>query len=95
MINVPTEMKGRTGYLIMVDRFCREGEPPKPMEGRKLKDWSDANPDWRPDEDGEYRNRFFYGGNLNGIASKVDYFKKLGVSAVFLSPISMSGSYHH
>lgn len=95
MINVPTEMKGRTGYLIMVDRFCREGEPPKPMEGRKLKDWSDANPDWRPDADGEYRNRFFYGGNLNGIASKVDYFKKLGVSAVFLSPISMSGSYHH
>lgn len=95
MIYVPDRMKGRTGYLAVVDRFCRVGEMPKPMTGRKIKEWSDSVPDWQPDSDGEFRNRYFYGGNLKGVASKIDYFDKLGVSVVFLSPISRTNSYHH
>ena len=95
MIYVPKSIQGRTGYLVMVDRFCRVGEPPEKMEGRKIKEWKDSIPDWQPDSDGEYRNRYFYGGNLKGIASKIDYFDKLGVDLVFLSPISRTNSYHH
>ena len=95
MIYVPDIIKGRTGYLVMVDRFCRVGEPPKPMEGRKIKEWSDSIPDWQPDADGVYRNKYFYGGNLKGVESKIDYFDKLGVDFVCLSPISRSNNYHH
>lgn len=95
MIRVPDIMKGRTGYLVMVDRFCRVGEALPSIEGRKLKDWNDSVPDWQPDKDGVYRNQYFYGGNLKGVASKIDYFDKLGVDLVFLSPISRTTTYHH
>lgn len=95
MIYVPDIIKGRTGYLIMVDRFCRDGEPPPHIEGRKLKRWNDSVPNWGPDKDGEYRNQYYYGGNIKGIESKIGYFKKLGVDLVFMSPISKSNTYHH
>lgn len=95
MIYVPDVFKGRTGYLVMVDRFCRVGHSPEEMEGRKLKQWSDTSVDWEPESDGEYKNWSFYGGNLKGVASKIDYFEKLGVDIIFLSPISKTNSYHH
>ena len=34
-------------------------------------------------------------GDLNGIKSKLDYLKKLGVSGLWLTPIHPSPSYHH
>mgnify|MGYP005778989119 CR=1 FL=1 len=95
MISVPDIVKGRTGYLVMVDRFCRDGEALPHMRGRKIKRWNDPVPDWQPDKDGEYRNQYFYGGNLRGVTSKIDYLDKLGVDLVCLSPISKSNSYHH
>lgn len=92
---VPERFMGRTGYQIFVDRFCRKGLPPKPMEGRILKEWSDAEPNWWPDEDGEYRNRYFYGGNLQGVISKLDYLQSMGFDLIYLSPISFTHTSHH
>ena len=33
-------------------------------------------------------------GDFNGIASKLDYLKEMGVSALWLSPVHPSSSYH-
>lgn len=92
---VPERFKGRTGYQIFVDRYFRAGPPVPEMEGRRLKDWKDSNPDWRPDADGVYRNEYFYGGNLPGIIQKLDFIKSLGFNLIYLSPISKTHSNHH
>ena len=92
---VPKRFFGRTGYQIFVDRFCRYDEKIPFIGGRILKCWSDQVPNWKPDDDGIYRNLYFYGGNLKGITSKLDYLKSLGITLLYLSPISSTVSSHH
>lgn len=92
---VPNRFKGRTGYQIFVDRFCRVGAVPKPIKGRDLKEWRDSTPNWQPDQNGEFHNLYFYGGNLKGIISKLDYFQAMGIDLIYLSPISYTKSNHH
>ena len=94
-IYIPERFKGRTGYHIFVDRFCRAGPEIPYVEGRRIKQWNDTMPDWWPDQDGEYRNEYYYGGNLQGIIKKLDYFEKLGIDLLYLSPISMTKANHH
>lgn len=86
---------GRTAYQIMPDRFFRSGPTPEPDITRKLKDWYDIMPDWKPDRDGEYRNQYFYGGNLKGIEEKLPYLKDLGFNMAYLMPICQSRANHH
>lgn len=93
----PEQFKGRTGYFIFVDRFCRGCcSPPSPIEGRILKEWNDPLPNWWPNEKGEYLNNYFYGGDLKGITEKL-YFLHLvlGVNLLYISPISKTPSSHH
>ena len=92
---VPERFEGRTGYQIFVDRFFREGTPAEPIAGRILKNWNDITQNWWPDEDGEYRNSYFYGGNLKGIISKLDYLGSMGFDLFYLSPISYTQTSHH
>lgn len=94
-IQVPVRFKGRTGYQIFVDRYCRAGPTIRSTLGRKIKDWNDVMPDWKPDQDGEYRNEYFYGGDLLGIISKLDYIKSMGFDFIILTPISKTHTYHH
>ena len=91
----PQGFEGRTGYQIFVDRFCREGSAPEPMEGRILKEWTDETPKWWPDEDGMYRNQYFYGGNLKGITERLHYLNGMGFDLLYISPISQTPSSHH
>ena len=86
---------GRIAYQIMPDRFYRKGENPEMINGRKLKAWNDRMPDWQPDYDGEYRNLYYYGGNLEGIEEKLSYIHDLGFDIIYLTPIEQSVSYHH
>ena len=37
---------------------------------------------------------YLYGGNLNGIISKLDYLKSLGINGIYLTPINASNSNH-
>lgn len=94
-IHIPEKFLGRIGYQIMPDRFCRAGPKPEPMEGRIIKSWDNFEPSWKPEADGEFRNRDFVGGNLKGIASKLDYIKNMGFDLIYLNPISFSDTYHH
>jgi 4-alpha-glucanotransferase len=83
-------------YQIFPDRFCRLRTPsPAGMIGNRRvhENWSDS-PDWRPDADGEIRNRDFFGGSLNGICSKLDRLESLSVTTLYLNPIFESASNH-
>ncbi len=89
------EWVGRTIYQIMPDRFEIGSNGITPVKGRKIKDWNDRMPDWKPDPDGIYRNEYFYGGNLQGIKEKLPYIKGLGFNATYLNPICKSRENHH
>ena len=49
---------------------------------------------WQPDEQGRVLNNDFYGGNFQGITQKMDYLASLGITALYLNPISKSFSNH-
>lgn len=87
--------KGIT-YQIFPDRFCRLETPdPAGMIGDRWvhENWEDT-PVWRPDPDGEVRNRDFFGGSLAGITSKLDELKALSVTTLYFCPIFESASNH-
>ncbi len=69
-------------YQIMPDRFCRGDESPKSVQ---LKDWNDRN---------NMSHSDFYGGDLRGIISRLEYLKELGISGIYLTPVFESGSNH-
>lgn len=87
----PRAPHGGVIYHVFVDRFCHEGENIQPRYG-VLKNWGDELT--TVDSDGVYRANDFYGGNIKGIISKLDYFVSLGVTCLYLSPIFESASNH-
>ena len=83
-------------YQIFPDRFCRTELPdPAGMIGDRWvhENWSDI-PEWRPDSQGEVRNRDFFGGSLQGIISKLEDLAAFGVTTLYLNPIFESASNH-
>lgn len=85
-------------YQIFPDRFCRlpdDKADPAGLVGSRWvhQNWMDT-PEWRPDPDGEIRNRDFFGGSLRGIASKLPHLAELGVTTLYLNPIFESASNH-
>lgn len=85
----PNSIKGGIMYQIYVDTFCSK-DLPKELE-TKITKWG-TYPKWEPDDDGEYRNNRWYGGNLKGIISKLDYIKSLSVTVIYLTPIFKSST---
>lgn len=85
-------------YHIFPDRFYKgkvKTPPLKSMPGnRKLhKNWADC-PDFRPDANGEVRNRDFFGGNIAGVLEKLPYIRSLGVKTIYFSPVFEAASNH-
>ena len=84
-------------YQIFTDRFYRGDE----ARSLTLKDDALINPDWDrgipqyTSEPGEpLKNNMFFGGNLWGVADKLDYLKSLGVTYIYLNPIFDAYSNH-
>ncbi len=85
-------LEGGIIYQILVDRFCKQGEVKvrKPLVYRK--DWGGAlcknttNP--------VAINQEVFGGNLEGVISKLDYLKELGVTVIYFNPICEAHSNH-
>jgi len=83
-------------YQIFPDRFFRTRVPdPTGLVGGRTvhQSWSE-DPNYRPNEKGEVRNRDFFGGNLAGITEKLDYLQFLGVETVYLCPIFEAAENH-
>ncbi len=77
-------------YHIFVDRFAKSGKSPQKPGPR----WDEEIPEYPPYPGAPLRNDFFYGGDLYGIAEKLDRLSSLGVSLIYLSPIFESPSNH-
>ena len=94
--SVPEWAQGATMYQIFPDRFRKSGQcdlqgklEPYTLHG----DWYEEV-SWRPTPHGEVLNNDFYGGNFKGITEKMDYIASLGVTVLYLNPISKSFSSH-
>ena len=92
----PTWFGNGVTYQIFPDRFCRTAIPdPTGMTGNRWihKAWNEMM-SYLPEEDGIIHNRDYFGGNLAGIESKLDYLSKLGVTTLYLCPIFEADSNH-
>ena len=93
----PQAFAGKILYQIFPDRFYDAGEILPAfgkLEPYRVHRKKDDIPDFEPDEEGEVLNCDFYGGNLRGIAEKLDYLASLGVSVLYLNPIFKAYSNH-
>ena len=93
--HVPVWARGAVQYQIFTDRFCNGDPSGDVREGEYVYAGAPVHraADWdAPPEIGDYR--CFYGGDLPGVAQKLDYLKSLGVEALYFNPIFVSPSSH-
>ena len=88
----PDWFKGGIMYQIFPDRFCKIGDMPD-IPNRVQREWGEQ-PYFLPNKAGKVLNNDFFGGNLQGIRSKIPYLKDLGVSVIYLNPIFEAASNH-
>ena len=86
---------GGVMYQIFPDRFYFSGEEKeiKRNDLTIIDDWYGL-PQWWPNENGEITNTDFFKGDLKGITMKLPYLKDLGVTCIYLNPISKAYSNH-
>ena len=89
----PAWIKGGVIYQIFPDRF-NKGKSLTAKEKDVMRVWGDE-PYWKPNSDGKILNNDFFDGNFKGIEEKLDYLESLGVTAIYLNPLSKSYSNHH
>ncbi len=93
--DTPDFLKGAVIYQIFPDRFNRSGEIV--TEGKLEPFYIHNNlsdmPEYRA-VNGEVLNNDFFGGNLRGIADKLDYLSSLSVNVIYLNPIFFAYSNH-
>ena len=92
--SVPSWVYGGIIYQIFPDRFFRK-EKEKTVPAHKVlhEKWEEM-PVFLPNEQGEIINNDFFGGDIKGIISKLDYIKSLGVNIIYLNPIFKAFSNH-
>ena len=93
--NVPDTFGGGIFYQIFPDRFCFSGKTKKnvPTDRVIRSDWG-GMPVWEADASGTVRNNDYFCGDFAGITQKLPYLSSLGVSCVYLNPISEAHSNH-
>ena len=92
----PDWAKGATIYQVFPDRFHKVGKcdlTGKLEPYTVHEDWYEEV-HWQPTADGEVLNNDFFGGNFKGITEKMDYIASLGITILYLNPISKSFSSH-
>lgn len=82
-------MQAGIGYEIFPDRFfsfCQK---------KGTRDWHSELPSPQDFKEGKYKyGTVFYGGDINGISSKLEYIAELSVDFIYLTPIFSSPSNH-
>ena len=89
----PKWIKGGIIYHIFVDRFFRDKIRSKDDDILIRHNWG-GTPNFLSDKNGKIKNDDFFGGNLDGIISKIPYLHSLGITAIYLSPIFEAHSNH-
>lgn len=91
----PSWFHGRVMYQIFVDRFfCGDGEVGERDDVIINEDWENGVPQFVECQGEPVKNNMFFGGNLWGVAEKLDYLKSLGVGVIYLNPIFKAYSNH-
>lgn len=83
VFKTPDWVTNTVWYQIFVERFCN-GNPS--ISPENVKDWRSA------DKSVKYND--FFGGDIPGITSKLDYLSNLGITGLYLTPICASPSNH-
>lgn len=78
----PAWVNDTVWYQIFPDRFCNGDTS---LNDEKTLPWK---------ENGPVGGREFYGGDLPGIISKLDYLENLGITGIYLTPINKARSNH-
>lgn len=93
----PSWVKGTVFYQIFPERFCN-GDTSNDVLDNEY--YFEGHPtirrDWH-DPVGPYHEAYcldFFGGDLQGIESKIEYLKRLGVNALYLNPIFYAATNH-
>lgn len=91
----PERYRGGLIYQIFPDRFFSSGEPKNnvPDDRYICEDWY-AQPAYLQNGEKRSLNNDYYGGDLKGITSKLDYLCDLGVTILYLNPIFEAHSNH-
>ena len=92
----PDWAKGAVIYQVFPDRFAKSGECDLTgkLEPYTIHENWNEEVEWAPTPKGEVLNNDFFGGNFRGITEKMDYIASLGVTILYLNPISKSFSSH-
>ncbi len=80
------KLDDREVKIFLEDKSVREGK-------RVLSKWNDPIIKHTRVSDSEYTIQY-YGGNFNGIREKIPYLKELGITAIYLNPITKARSNH-
>ena len=91
----PSFLKGGIMYQIFPDRFCKSGITHENIPDDRLirDDWG-GTPVYIPHPETNLWNYDFFGGDLEGIMSKLPYLKSLGVTCIYLNPVFESHENH-
>lgn len=92
----PSWLCGGLIYQIFPDRFCKKGDCKNPFPERYIYKEFTGQPAFEQleKEGGRQLNNDYFCGNIQGIISKLDYLKSLGVSCIYLNPIFEAHSNH-
>ncbi len=91
----PSWFQGRTMYQIFVDRFYKgEGSVGERPDVIMNDDWENGIPQYAEIQGEDVKNNMFFGGNLWGVAEKIDYLKAMGIGVIYLNPIFKAYSNH-
>ncbi len=91
----PDWLKGGIIYQIFPDRFYSSKEKHSSVpKDRIIRNDTDGEPFWRPDENGKVKNNDYFGGDLKGVREKLPYLASMGVSCIYFNPIFEANSNH-
>ena len=92
--NRPTGKEGGILYQSFPDRFCKS-DLSFTKEGAVLEeDWYANIREYAEKPGDPVKNNHFFGGDLYGVASRLEYLESLGVTMLYLNPIFKAASNH-
>jgi len=94
---IPHSYYGRNFYQIFPDRFCNANPQINPKNGERtyrgnpvlFRNWTQ-----KPLEYPQGKCLDFFGGDLAGICSKLDYLQELGIDGIYLNPVFKAATHH-
>lgn len=92
--DTPQWFHGSTMYQIFPDRFAKSTKSPRREDAEYEDDWYAPISQYAFVPGADVKNDLFYGGDLWGVAEKLDYLSEMGITVIYLNPIFKAYSNH-